>query len=329
MKQNLISAKQDFDKYLQTNLAGKPKTSTQDSITAKESQIKEILKESNDKVNLTNQEQSDNIKDEVLSNNINILEPIINEEESLNEEKDEDSLSSILSYIDDNLGGHQEKLYESSPSSFDESSSSSSTSNSFCTHDFSSDETNEDSIYSNIRKEEIKQKSKGRKIKYTKINRNKKSHKLTSDKVCSQALQTIKFLGTLHMRKLDLKHKHRLRRIAFLEWISQLEIAFSSNKYTTKELQDYSTKNKIHSIKSKLADSLVYTVAYAFKDKATRTSTIAYKSQGSKLLKILHMKCASVDESTKLRARMQFLSCQMTFEETAIKLLHKTRAKNK
>ena len=77
------------------------------------------------------------------------------------------------------------------------------------------------------------------------------------------------------MRKLDLKHEPRLRRIAFLEWISQLEIAFSSVKYTNKVLKDYSTKNKIHKVKSKLVDSLVYTVAYAFMDKATRTSTIA------------------------------------------------------
>ena len=37
MKQNLISAKQDFDKYLQSNLVGKTKTRFQDSITAKES----------------------------------------------------------------------------------------------------------------------------------------------------------------------------------------------------------------------------------------------------------------------------------------------------
>ena len=137
----------------------------------------------------------------------------------------------------------------------------------------------------------------------------------------------IKFLGTLHMRKLDLKHEPRLRRIAFLEWISQLEIAFSSNKYTIKVLKDYSTKNKIHKVKSKLVDSLVYTVAYAFMDKATRTSTIAYKNQGSQLLKVLHMKCASVDENTKLRARMQFLSCKMTFEETAINFLTRLEEK--
>ena len=94
MRQNLISAKQDFDKYLQTNLSGKPKTSTHDSITVKESQIKEILKESNETVNLTSQEQSDSVQDEVPSHNNNTLESNINGEVSINEEKDEDSLSS-------------------------------------------------------------------------------------------------------------------------------------------------------------------------------------------------------------------------------------------
>ena len=52
------------------------------------------------------------------------------------------------------------------------------------------------------------------------------------------------------------------------------------------------------------ADLLIYTVAYAFMDKTTRMSTINYKNQGLKLLKVLHMKCASVDENTKLRAKM-------------------------
>ena len=93
MKQNLISAKQDFDKYLQTNLSGKPKTSTHDSITAKESQIKEILKESNETVNLTNQEQSDSVQDEVPSHNNNPFDSNINGDVPINEEKDEDSLS--------------------------------------------------------------------------------------------------------------------------------------------------------------------------------------------------------------------------------------------
>ena len=41
------------------------------------------------------------------------------------------------------------------------------------------------------------------------------------------------------MKKLDLKHEPRLRRIAFLDWIGQLEIAFSSNKYTRDVLRDY------------------------------------------------------------------------------------------
>ena len=39
MKENFISAKQDFDNYLKTNLVGKTKLNVQDSITAKESQI--------------------------------------------------------------------------------------------------------------------------------------------------------------------------------------------------------------------------------------------------------------------------------------------------
>ena len=106
-----------------------------------------------------------------------------------------------------------------------------------------------------------------------------------------------------------------------LKWISQLEIAFSSNKFTRKVLQDYSTKNKINRSDSKMTDLLIYTVAYAFMDKATRMSTINYKNQGSKLLKVLHMKCASVDENTKLRAKMQFLSCRIGNEETDINFL--------
>ena len=63
-------------------MSGKPKTSTHDSITAKESQIKEILKESKT-VNLTNQEQSNSIQDEGQSHNNNTLESNKNGEESL------------------------------------------------------------------------------------------------------------------------------------------------------------------------------------------------------------------------------------------------------
>ena len=53
--------------------------------------------------------------------------------------------------------------------------------------------------------------------------------KLSNKRLCYQALNMIKFLGIIHRKKLDLKHEPRLRRIAFLDWIGQLEIAFSSN----------------------------------------------------------------------------------------------------
>ena len=79
------------------------------------------------------------------------------------------------------------------------------------------------------------------------------------------------------MKKLDLNQKPRQRRIAFLELIGQLEIAFSSNKYTKNVLKDYSTKNKIHRSDNELVDILIYAVAYTFMDKSTRISTMMYK----------------------------------------------------
>ena len=42
-------------------------------------------------------------------------------------------------------------------------------------------------------------------------------------------------------------------------------------------------------------DLLVYTIIYAFFDKATRINTLRNKNKGTKLLEILHMKCASID----------------------------------
>ena len=75
---------------------------------------------------------------------------------------------------------------------------------------------------------------------------NKTIQRLSSDKLCKQALNMIFFLASLQTKKLDLKHELRQRRIAFLEWIGQLEIAFSSNQYTKNILKDYSTKNKVH-----------------------------------------------------------------------------------
>ena len=63
------------------------------------------------------------------------------------------------------------------------------------------------------------------------------------------------------------------------------------------------------------------TVVYAFLDKATRISTSGYKNQGTKLLKVLHMKCASIDAQTKLRAKLAFTNCRVSHEETAINYL--------
>ena len=88
------------------------------------------------------------------------------------------------------------------------------------------------------------------------------------------------------MKKLDLKHEPRLRRASFLEWISQLEIVFSSNKYTRTILADYSNNNKINMVSDEKIDLLVYTFIYAFLDKATRISTSRYKNKGTKLLEI-------------------------------------------
>ena len=90
-------------------------------------------------------------------------------------------------------------------------------------HDYPYNEIDEDSVETKIKTFTKKLNEKNLKSKHLK---KRKNTKLTSEKVCSQALQMIKFLGTLYMRKLDLKHEPRLRRIVFLEWISQLELAF-------------------------------------------------------------------------------------------------------
>ena len=77
------------------------------------------------------------------------------------------------------------------------------------------------------------------------------------------------------MKKLDLKHEPRQRRILFLDWIGQLEIAFSGNEYTRNILKDYSTNKKIHRPKEPLTDLLIDTVSYTFLGAYTRSSTIA------------------------------------------------------
>ncbi len=58
-----------------------------------------------------------------------------------------------------------------------------------------------------------------RKPKPTQNKTNTTTQRLNADKLCKQALNMIKFLASLQMKKLDLKHEPRQRRIAFLEWI--------------------------------------------------------------------------------------------------------------
>ena len=60
---------------------------------------------------------------------------------------------------------------------------------------------------------------------------------------------------------------------------------------------------------------------YEFLDKATRICTSGYKSQGTKLLKVLHMKCASIDAQTKLRVKVVYTNCRVSHEETAMNCL--------
>ena len=79
--------------------------------------------------------------------------------------------------------------------------------------------------------------------------------------------------------------------------------------------------------KDKKIDLLVYTVIHAILDKPTRISTSMYKNRGTKLLKILHMKCAAIDSHTKMRAKMAFLNCKITQEETAINFLTRLEQK--
>ena len=120
------------------------------------------------------------------------------------------------------------------------------------------------------------------------------------------------------MKKLDLKHEPRLRRIAFLDWMGKLEIAFSSNEYRREVLRDYSITSKTRRPEDHLADSFIYTVIYAFLDKNPRISTATHKNDGTNLLRCLHTKCASYDSNSKNRAKLAFINCKISQEETAI-----------
>ncbi len=118
-----------------------------------------------------------------------------------------------------------------------------------------------------------------------------------------------------------------MRRVAFLDWIGRLEIAFSSNEYTRGVLKDYSTTTKIRRPIDPVVDNLIYTVMYAFIDKNTRTSTAIHKNKGTDLLRCLHTKYASYDANSKLRARLAFVNCKIFQEETAINFLTRLEQK--
>lgn len=137
----------------------------------------------------------------------------------------------------------------------------------------------------------------------------------------------IKVLGTMNVKKLELKHEPKQRRIAFLEWIGCLEVAFSNYKHTRKILTDYSTRHKIHKVKNEAINRLVYSVCYAFMDKTVRTSTSMYKDNGINLLKALHIKSASIDSKTRDRAKQAFIQCRIAQDETSIGFLSRLETK--
>ena len=128
---------------------------------------------------LTNQEKNDSGQHEISSNHSETSVPFAQEEESLQEEIGENSISSILSYIDE---ASERQHYKSSSSSSSDSSSNSSTSkNSFQSYGFSSDESSGDSNYHNIREQVRHQKRKDRKSKNQKHNKESQIKEILKD----------------------------------------------------------------------------------------------------------------------------------------------------
>ena len=160
--------------------------------------------------------------------------------------------------------------------------------------------------------------------------RDKKKHKegnISDESLCKQSLAIIKLLGTMRTKKLDLKHEPKSRRAAFLDWLANIEVAFTYCRYTRKILKDYNTQNKIRNVNCQSVNRMVYAVCYALMEKNARISTMAYKDDGIGLLKALHIKCASVDSQTRLRAKTAFLECRISQEETAINFLTRLEQK--
>ena len=131
----------------------------------------------------------------------------------------------------------------------------------------------------------------------------------------------------MRTKKLDLKHEPKSRRTVFLDWLANIEVAFTNCKYTRKILKDYNTSNEIRSVKSESINRMVYSICYALMEKSARISTMAYKDDGIGLLKALHIKCAAVDSQTRLRAKTAFMECRISQEETAINFLTRLEQK--
>ena len=182
MKKNFMSVKHDFDKYLKSNITGKQEENYEESITAKESQLREILKISDQRSSPNDMNQEITNHDEMLSHNNNEEEPLQNEAEG---EQDKNSLSSILSGINQ-IDDKEDQYFSnaSSPSSFSSSSSSSntlsissSTDNSDSSQDIDFKDSDDDSIFNDIKKNFKKKNNRKRNNKHSK---KRKSSKLSS-----------------------------------------------------------------------------------------------------------------------------------------------------
>ena len=162
MKKNFLLAKLDFDTYVKTNLTGKTNVTSLDSITAIESQTMELLKDSDNKVITLPKEHDKNEQDNLSSQSNKTGGSVQDILESIHEKRDNDSLSSILSGIDNVSQKSDNHILTNSPSSSflssSESSSSSSSNN-------TTNSTDEDSIATNMKKLGNKQNKKNQKSK--------------------------------------------------------------------------------------------------------------------------------------------------------------------
>ena len=216
---------QDTDSDVQTTVSkylyAKHRTVNNfDELTAKKSDVEELLKDTNEHNSTKDliflDEQNLKLKENQEENNE------MPREDNDAQNNDDNSLSSILSdtnSIKNKINPSQYSPSSSSSSSSEDSLSTSSHGSSLSSYKYYNNDSDTDSTLNSIRDEinkNIKEKNKEKKSNNYK---KRKSSKLTSDKECPQALQMIKFLGTLQMKKLDLKHEPRLRKVAFLEWI--------------------------------------------------------------------------------------------------------------